>query len=363
METTGVENLRRLGGLIAVALLGLSCAVGFGWRGLEHSLWYSVVASLLLCIGLFMAVFGIDRQEARREWKVVTVAVTVGVLCKYALIFGGLYLAMWQWQYAVLSMAMAQIDPLSVAALAGDSRMTTRTKTVLAMWASFDDPMTALATPVIVTIVGSLADTHITGSSITGATVYGVIVLCVATLALVCLRYRRGKLLADLLKEHHHKAGAITAVVTGTATRLYSMPAIAGLVFRPAWLDKGKRVDVITNSALCGATFLLGILLADGVDWRGGMLLGVATFCSQIVVAWLVLWIAAKLPGNTGEPFSKRDAWHLALAQQNGITAIVLALNLEPQIPGAIASISLAIVTVNLLHFVANWSYDRLSNS
>ena len=133
MENTSAGNLRRLGGLIALALLGLSFAVAFDFHNLEQSLWYGITASLLLSVGLFMAVAGIDKQEARREWRVVTVAVTIGVLCKYALIFGALYLAIWQWQYAVLAMAMAQIDPLSVAALASDSRMSVRTKTVLAM--------------------------------------------------------------------------------------------------------------------------------------------------------------------------------------------------------------------------------------
>lgn len=359
MNTTGVENLRRLGGLTAIALLGLSCAAGFGWRGLEHSLWYSVIASLLLCVGLFMAVFGIDRQEAKQEWRLVVIAVTLGVLCKYALIFGGLYLAIHQWQYAVLSMAMAQIDPLSVAALAGDERMTPRTKTVLAMWASFDDPMTALATPLIVGIATSVANIHLAASQTGVATVYGLVLLTAATAALVCLRYRRGRQLAELLTEKQRKTGTLSAIAVGTATRLYSVPAIAGLVFRPQWLNRGRRVDIITNIALCGATFLLGILLAGGVDWRGGILLGCMTFCSQIVVTWLVLWVAARLSPQGGKSFTKRDGWHLALAQQNGITAIVLALNLEPQISGAIASISLAIVTVNLLHFVVNWAYDR----
>lgn len=361
MNTTGIESLRRLGGLIIVALLGLASAMLFGWHGLEHSLWYSIVASLLLCIGLFMAVFGIDKQEAKQEWRVVAVAITFGVLCKYALIFGALYVSTRQWQYAVLAMAMAQIDPLSVAAIAGDVRMTARTKAVLSMWASFDDPMTALATPLIISIAGSAIGLNASNDS-NGSTIYGIVLLIVGSAALLALRYKRGKKLAVILTETHHKAGALTTIAAGAATRLYSVPAAAALLFRPIWLAKGRRADIITTATLCGATFLLGILLAGGVDVRGGILLGLMTFCSQMIVSWLVLWIAAKLPGLPTGRFSRRDAWHLALAQQNGITAIVLALNLEPQIPGAIATISLAIVTVNVVHFIANWLYDRYAN-
>lgn len=355
MENTSAGNLRRLGGLIALALLGLSFAVAFDFHNLEQSLWYGITASLLLSVGLFMAVAGIDKQEARREWRVVTVAVTIGVLCKYALIFGALYLAIWQWQYAVLAMAMAQIDPLSVAALASDSRMSVRTKTVLAMWASFDDPMTALATPLIVNLTGAaLVDTNAHSSF---STIYGIAALAASTLVLLYVHYKRGLRLSEVLTNRRQTAGAAAAIAVGTSTKLFLAPALAGLIFRPTWLM--KHMDRVANGALCGATLLLGLLLAKGVDWKGGLLLGVATYCSQIVVSWLVLWTAAKLPGAGTGRFSRRDAWHLALAQQNGITAIVLALNIEPQIPGAIATISFAIVTVNLLHFAANWCYDR----
>lgn len=357
MGNSHVGQLWQLGRLVVVAVVGLGCALLFHWRGLEHSTWYTVVASLLLCVGLFMAVYDIDKEEAKREWRIVAVAITLGVLCKYLLIFGALYLSTQDWRYGVLAMALAQIDPLSVAALMGDMRMSARAKTVLSAWASFDDPMTALATPIIVSIIAKTAHVQLdTGTSST-MIVYGVILLVVGTAALLLLRYRRKNTLQNLLTEPHHRAGAAGAIAAGTATRLYSMPAVAGLVFRPAWLT-ARRAQIIVTTALLGATFLVGVLLAGGVNWMG-IPLGIATYASQIAVAWLVLWVAARLPGATRSAFSRSDAWHIALAQQNGITAVVLALNLEPMIPGAIATISLAIITVNLLHFFVNLAYDR----
>jgi len=211
MGASNVGQLWQLGRLVVVAVIGLSCALLFHWRGLEHSTWYAVVASLLLCIGLFLAVYDIDKEEAKREWRIVAVAITLGVLCKYLLIFGALYLCTQDWRYGVLAMALAQIDPLSVAALMGDVRMSARAKTVLLAWASFDDPMTALATPIIVGIIAKMAHVQLDTDASSTMMAYGVILLVVGIAALLLLRYRRKNTLRNLLAEPHHRAGAAGA--------------------------------------------------------------------------------------------------------------------------------------------------------
>jgi hypothetical protein len=152
-----------------------------------------------------------------------------------------------------------------------------------------------------------------------------------------------------------------TTLFAATWLKNPSTAALVSLAFRPAWLG-GKLGELLTSTALYGATFLLGVLLAEGVDWRGGLVLGITTYASQMVVAWLVVWLSALITpvGKKQNAFSPREVWHLALAQQNGITAIVLALVLQPMVPIAVATISLAIVVVNLTQFCANWLFDTV---
>ncbi len=362
--------LLRLAVLVCIALTGLATTLIFGWRGLEYSLGYILLASALLCFGLYMAVYGIDREEAKRHWRIVAIAVTIGVLCKYLLIFGATYLITGDWRYAVLGMAVAQIDPLSVAALSKDQRLSPKTRTILNMWASFDDPMTAIATPFILGATASMTHQQLASGATTTGVLFSLTPFFAALILLLMIFLKRrhnlnvGSRITKRLKRSEAAQTSFVALVGAIAIpfRLYSLAALAGWFVRPAWLAKGRRAEYSLDVALYGATFLLGILLSGGVDWVGGLALGVATYISQIVVAWLVMWFAAttnKSARDHADHPSKRDTWHLALSQQNGITAIVLALNLEPLIPGAVAVVGLAIVVVNTLHFTVNWLFDR----
>ena len=49
---------------------------------------------------------------------------------------------------------------------------------------------------------------------------------------------------------------------------------------------------------------------------------------------------------------------HIAFAQQNGITAIILALLFETYYSGTVAIVAPAIITINLLYLVANQLLD-----
>ncbi len=372
MKLAEWAQLLRLSVLMVIALAGLTCALQLGWSGLEHSFLYVLVASLLLCFGLYMAVYGIDRAEAKRHWRIVLIAVTFGVLCKYLIIVAVAYLLTRNWHYAVFGMAVAQIDPLSVASLNSDPRMSEKTRTILNMWASFDDPMTALATPFILGVAANVANERLSQGKGWGSVLVNTLPFASALLLVGLLTFWRRMSQKDRPAILMHKLDGseksknILITIAGLVAvpmRLYSTAALTGWFVRPRWLAKGRRAEVSTNFALYGSTFLLGILLAGGVDWMGGVILGVATYSSQIVVAWLVMWLAVltnKKERRGKHRLSKRDTWHLALSQQNGITAIVLALNLEPAISGAVAAVSLAIIVINALNFGANWIFDRL---
>ena len=354
-----MKQFIRLALLLCFAGVGVAIALVGELRGFEHSLAYGLIASSLLCFGLYMAVYDIDKQKAKQHWLIVVIAITVGVICKYLLIFGSVFAITQDWRYAVLAMTMAQIDPLSIAALSDNPRMQPAIRTVLSMWASFDDPMTALLTPLLLGAVASITGQQMGGDiSWQGMllTLSPFILLLVVVWFNAIFRHRGGR-----EREGARTVGTAVAIVVAIPFKLFSLAAVAGWVFRPKWIGQGRRASIALSVALYGATFLLGLLLAGGVNIFGGVILGVATYLSQCLAAWLVVWLSTRRrKGVSARHFSTRDTWHLALSQQNGITAIVLALNLEVVLPGSVAVVSIAILCVNVLHFGANAVFDTL---
>jgi len=55
----------------------------------------------------------------------------------------------------------------------------------------------------------------------------------------------------------------------------------------------------------------------------------------------------------------REDRVRLSLAQQNGITAVILAILLEARVPGAVGVVAPAIVFINLAHAAGNALADR----
>ncbi|WP_405736803.1 hypothetical protein OG885_28840 [Streptomyces sp. NBC_00028] len=310
---------------------------------------YGHLTAGLLAIGLYGSAGGVGRPESRGDVYRIVVAITFGVVVKAAFIAGVLWLAFrGEPEYLVLAVAMAQIDPLSVSAMLESRDMSPRAKSLLAAWASFDDPVTT----VLVVILGSMVLSD-TGSISSGATTYaqtlvGNAVLLVAA-AGVWLVVRQPRARRD---EPVGPGRAVLQVVAllgllTVATWKFLMLglAVAALFFRPAL---GRWLGRATNAALWVATFLLGMLLAEGADFRVGAVLGAATFLAQVLVGAVV---------TLG--FPARDRVSLSLSQQNGITAIILALLLEPALPQAVAVVAPAILVVNLLHLGSNALRDR----
>ena len=141
---------------------------------------------------------------------------------------------------------------------------------------------------------------------------------------------------------------AVLAVVF-TISILYFMMlgiALVGLFLRPSKV--GGYIDNVVVWALRAAAVLVGMLLINGVDLWRGVALGAAAYMAQVIVGFL---LTRGLPA--------KDRWHISFAQQNGITAIILALLFEPIHPGTVAIVAPAIVVVNGLHFAANKAIDR----
>jgi hypothetical protein len=324
--------------LVVVAVWAAAAAAGL--RGIQSSPAYSVATSLLLGIGLYGSTASIDRAGAAAHKKIILWAITVGVLLKAAVIGGVLYLVTRDPVFFVLGVAVAQIDPLSVATLMGDDRMSARAKSILAAWASFDDPMTVLLAVYASALVRG---DHGLGGGVGRYALDLAFNLGLAALAIAAWR---------VLRERRVVVTVVFVALLVVAVWQFLMLAIAivGLFVRPAWLV--RRLPSITNGALLVSGGVLGLLLVNGVHIREGLLLGLMAFVAQAVAAAL---LTRRLPAT--------DRTHLALAQQNGITAIILGLRLEVPFPGAIGVIAPAILVTNITHYLANRVADRRSRA
>jgi hypothetical protein len=323
------------------------CAVGYllaescGLAVRPDSRAFEYVTRVLLAVGLYGAVAGIPLAELRASRGLVVRAVTIGVVAKWLLI-GGLFWLYFRHPYAfVLGLAVTQIDPLSVAHLLGDPRhpLSGRGRAVLAAWSSFDDPVTVL----LILLVGPLILVDPSGVGPDSLVGYaGSLVLSAGLVA--------GALGLDRVARKSPAGRAavlLTAMAIAVVLDLMLVPAVLGLFLRLPW---DRAVSRAVSGALVVATLILGAALAAGIDPAAGLVLGVAAFAAQGVVA---VALTRGLP--------RADRVGLALAQQNGITAIILALWVEKTFPGAVAILGPAIVVVNLLHALGTVAQHRLA--
>lgn len=310
---------------------GLTLAFVFGLH-IGSSAVYTYIIGVLLAVGLYGSTYGIDLAKAREQWRLIAAAVSIGVALKSALIAVVIVLVSHHLAYAVLGVAIAQIDPLSTAAVLNNKRMSSRVKTILAAWASFDDPMTVILVVYLAPLISGngKGGTHLLN-------MYGIALLenivFVGGVFLIWQTMRR-----RLPKGVY----ALLPVSIGIAVaNTWALGiAVIGLFLRPP-ID--KTVGYVVQTALWLATATLGVLLVGGANLLLGTTLGVTAFVAHMLVSWLLTW---HLP--------RHERVRLALAQQNGITAIILALLLEPILPSAVAIVAPAILVTNTLHVVTN---------
>ncbi|MFD7874225.1 hypothetical protein ACFV5G_08905 [Streptomyces sp. NPDC059766] len=350
-ESVPVVAVGAAGTLVAGVVIGLLVDTS----ALVDSGGYLFGASLLLAVGLYGSTYAIDLDALRADLTGVLAAVTVGVLLKAALIAGTMLLVFHRPQALVLGIAVAQIDPLSVAALGRNGRMSPRARSLLTAWASFDDPMTVLLTLYLAgyayTAAGHTGAPEVSGDG--GGGYLTGLGLNAALLAAVLLLWWAGRRVPAVVRGAGSPrwAGAAATVVLvvamlvlAAAQQLMLAVALAGLVVRSAVLTKGLERAV--GGAFLAAFLALGLLLAHGVAWWPGFVLGAAAFGAQAVVALGVMPLFVR-------DLERRDRIALGLGQQNGITAVLIALTLERDFPGTAATVGPAVITVNVLHGVS----------
>ena len=118
-----------------------------------------------------------------------------------------------------------------------------------------------------------------------------------------------------------------------------------GLFLRP----RIKRLPDLISAAFYIAILLLGFLLVNGIDWFNGLVLALAAMLAQILVGFLL---------TRGLPTVER--FYLAFAQQNGITAMILALLFETELPETVGIVAPAILFINLGYYLINRRLQKI---
>ncbi|MFD5944874.1 hypothetical protein ACFWAZ_01605 [Streptomyces collinus] len=344
--------------LAAGAVLGLLIHP----QDLAHTPGYLYAAGLLLAIGLYGSTHDIDFADVMRSLKVVLVAVTVGVVVKASLIATVMVLAFDRPEYLVLGIAVAQIDPLSVAATQRSDRVSPRAKAILSVWAAFDDPMTVLLTVYFSALAlrygaGPAGDGSVVADT---ATVFGDLLLNLVLFAAVAALWWAATAWSGqggpARRPGTRPPADVVALVLVVALILFAAQdmmvlavALTGLLVRLGRFGAGLEPAVAL--AFLVASAVLGVVLASGqVLLREGLVLGASAFAAQLLVTLLISRLLVR-PRLTWP-----DLVHLGFGQQNGITAILLALALEPRFPGTVGVVGPAILTVNLLHHTFQWA-------
>lgn len=342
--------------LYLFVLGGLAVAAIFNFRGVQDEQWYLLTVAVLLATGLYSSTYGISLKEARIHVRLILKAITVGVILK-AFVVGTVMSYILQSPFGyILGIIVAQIDPLATAALMKEDRISKPAQSILRAWSSFDDPMTVIMSLYVPVAIAFIAGTH--WEPIRG-TAQDVGLAGYLLTTGINLLFAGGVFVLWRLMKRHSKATSY-AVVALVALGMYGLfvgalsiavyyfwmlgIAVLGLFMRP---PIQKAIDHTLHWALSIAAVLLGILLINGVNIWTGVALGVTIYLAQIFVGFL---LTRKLPG--------RDRWHIAFAQQNGITAIILALLFETYYPGTVAIAGPAIIVVNTIHAVANRVLD-----
>jgi hypothetical protein len=349
------HSLHRLVLIVSFALLGLIVAQvtqatsGIRVNGIADSVGYGKLITTLLAIGLFASVYGISRSQLRSNARVVLVAITFGVVGKALLTGGIMVLVFGAAGNLLLGTAVAQIDPLSVTTTMRNSGMSQRAKAILLAWASFDDPVTVL-------LVAYLAPVTLHGVSSRGALAIAGAGSAVEQIALNAALVALGGIAWYLLGvRYKERLGPdlglalccltlIVLLALAVSLGLLVGIALCGLFFRP---PLEKIITGIVDVAFYGAAFLLGMLLTRGANVLPGLVLGATVFAVQGLAGTII-----------GRDLPRDDRVRLALGQQNGLTAIVLALALAPYLPSAVGIVAVAILVVYGLHICSNQYWE-----
>jgi hypothetical protein len=293
--------------------------------------YYPLILNVLLGIGLYASVRGIDHADLREGKRSLLLVTTLGVAAKIVIIGSIVYFVTKSPLSFVFAIVVAQIDPLSISALTlkGNYQLSSKAKNILLVWASFDDPVTVIAAIVVAQYI------YFTDLSLMSSGWYWQLGNIIFP-ALVYVFYKH-----TLHGRNRYWLEIGLLLVASAISILFGWMlsiALLGLFLRPALYN---IEDLVVTGAYIVSLLFLGSYLTQGVDFWLGIVLAVAAITAQIIAALVFM---------SGLP--KMDRAYLACAQQNGITAVILSL-LFVRISSDIMSVVIvAILFINLVHII-----------
>ena len=320
---------------IALTIIGLALGVITGINPIAAP-GFKLFSSIALAVGLYASVVGIDITSLGKYKKTATFIITAGVPIQIVITAAIMWIIYPHPISLLVAVAIDQIDPLSVNTLLNNKLgMSTEAKSLLRVWASFDDPVTVLVglaflVPVITGVATGSAATYLLG-----------LMLNLVPAITLYLMHRRGWLQSRLVSL------ILLALTMGYVVlfEAFLLAAIIGLFIRPIDEAKlGRVVSVIYYLVIV----VVGAAVADyGVDLRLGFLLAIVEF---FVVQPLSALFMVK--GTTN------DIFRLAFAQQNGLTTILMGLVFQSLGFNVLPILLPAIIIINMLNLSINEYYS-----
>lgn len=320
-------------------LIGITISYLFNINAIENSKYITYISDVALAIGLYGSVYAIDIESLKKNLNVVLSAISIGVILKISIIGGILWLYMQTPIAFLLAAIIAQIDPLSISALEKNKNLSKDGETILRAWSSFDDPITIIVSLWLASFI--YINTSVSFNEIisnAAITFYYNIIMAVVVYFL--WRY---------LRPHNKVITCFSLLflsfILTIYFELYLGFAIIALFVRPPLFNYEGKITFVT---LLIVSIVLGMLLTNGVNIITGVIMGVSTIFSQLIVSYYLT-----------EKMTFQDKIKLSFAHQSGITAIALSLYFIQYDSSLIKSIAVAIVTINIGYFFANQIIDK----
>lgn len=286
------------------------------------------VSYLLLALGLYASVYGIEHEHLRNQAKKIASLLSIGIILKTVIMTVGLYFLLGvELGYAWLfSLALAQIDPIGTAKYLEGSNTSARVKSILRTVSSFDDPITVILTVVGIGFIGIENNSFFSQ--------YLVSLLYNIGFAIVLIQLFRYLESKKVWVIHVISVLVILIVVW---KQLFLGLAVAALFVRPKHYEQ-YLPRVVKYAFYLSLVILIPFIRLDTSSIVIGLVLGMLSYSSQILVGLIM---------TRGMKQSERRS--IMFAQFNGITSVILALFLNSELGNDLYNIPLIIISAILV--------------
>jgi hypothetical protein len=330
------QEVLYLFGMAGLVIAGWYLGKVPGMQSLLESQIYPTFLNMLLATGLYASVAAIDTGRLKHDTGLILRVVTIGVALKTLVIGSVVYLFIQDWTAFAFAVIVAQIDPLAVGALTNQKsgRLGKRSKNILLAWASFDDPVTV--------VIAVLISTYLLSATLPNGSEY--IFLQLGNLIIPAIAY----FVSRFFGNHKYINSAILFIVFAISIWYGWMLAVAisGLFLRPF---SGRITTTAVSAAFVISLLLVGAYLVFPVNMQLVFVLAFAAVTGQIIATLLL-----------ARELESRERLFVAFAQQNGITALILALFFARLIPNIVEIVALSVFVINVIHFLAFSTLDAI---